>query len=205
VNLDEIQSRSRELFRIEATDLLAELEAALLELEATPGDTAIIHRVFRVMHTLKGSGATSGFQDLSSFLHHVDSIRRYLAASATEAAVVLTAEKPTLDALLEFMPDAVKAAHEKTAVGEQRLRIRFQPQPHLFKTGNDPGVFLDDLRKLGPCAIEALDSSLPELDKLDAETCDLGWEIEFNAPVSESPSARSFNLSKVIATSASSR
>ena len=132
MNFDEIQTRSRELFKIEAADLLTELESALLELESSPGDTSIVHRVFRVMHTLKGSGATSGFADLSSFLHHVedvfnaaregrvtvtselidltlkigDSIKRYLAAHTTEAAAVLTAEKPTLDALLRFMPGA---------------------------------------------------------------------------------------------------
>lgn len=211
MNFDEIQSRSRELFRVEANDLLAELEAALLELESAPGDPAIIHRVFRVMHTLKGSGATSGFQDLSSFLHHVedvfnaaregrvlvtselidltlkigDSIKRYLAANATEATAVLTAEEPTLNALLQFMPEAAGAARVKTTAHTQRLRIRFQPQPNLFQTGNDPGVFLDDLRKLGPCTIEALADTLPDLDRLEPETCYLGWKIEFSSPVKE--------------------
>ncbi len=209
MNFDEIQSRSRELFKIEAADLLAELEAALLELESTPEDAAILNRVFRVMHTLKGSGATSGFQDLSNFLHHVedvfnaaregrltvtselidltlkigDSIRRYLAAPAATAADVLTAEKPTLDALLAFMPGTETV--EKAATDATRLRIRFLPHPHLFQTGNDPGMFLDDLRKLGPCAIEVLDHNLPAIDKLDAETCCLGWNIEFTAPVNE--------------------
>ena len=209
MNFDEIQQRSRELFRVEATDLLAELESALLELESTPGDAAILNRVFRVMHTLKGSGATSGFQDLSSFLHHVedvfnaaregritvtsqlidltlkigDSIKRYLAAPAADAAAVLTAEKPTLDALLTFMPDAKTV--EKTTAALQRLRVLFQPHPYLFQTGNDPGMFLDDLRKLGPCSIEMLDNNLPGLDKLDPETCYLGWAIEFTSPVKE--------------------
>lgn len=209
MNFDEIQSRSRELFKIEAADLLTELESALLELESSPSDSSILHRVFRVMHTLKGSGATSGFADLSSFLHHVedvfnaaregrvtvtselidltlkigDSIKRYLAAPATEAAAVLTAEKPTLDALLRFMPGAQQVA--KAASASQRLSIRFLPHPHLFQTGNDPGVFLDDLRKLGPCAIEVLDSKLPSLDALEPETCYLGWTIEFTSPVDE--------------------
>jgi two-component system chemotaxis sensor kinase CheA len=209
MNFDEIQNRSRELFRIEASDLLAELESALLELESTPSDAAILNRVFRVMHTLKGSGATSGFQDLSSFLHHVedvfnaaregrvtvtsalidltlkigDSIRRYLAAPISNAAAVLVAEKPTLDALLAFMPGARTV--EKATVALQRLRVRFQPHPHLFKTGNDPAMFIDDLRKLGPCSIEMLDNNLPGLDKLDPETCYLGWNIEFTSPVKE--------------------
>ncbi|MBK9991651.1 MAG: chemotaxis protein CheA [Verrucomicrobia bacterium] len=209
MNFDEIQSRSRELFKIEASDLLTELESALLELESAPDDTSIVHRVFRVMHTLKGSGATSGFADLSSFLHHVedvfnaaregrvtvtselidltlkigDAIKRYLATPTEKAAAVLTAEKPTLDALLRFMPGAQQV--EKVAATSQRLSIRFQPHPHLFQTGNDPGVFLDDLRKLGPCAIEVLDNKLPSLETLEPETCYLGWTIEFTAPVDE--------------------
>ncbi len=210
MNFDDIQQRSRELFRIEAHDLLTELESSLLELEATPDDTAIIHRVFRVMHTLKGSGATSGFQDLSSFLHYVedvfnaaregrtavtselidltlkigDAIKRYFAAPADAAAAVLTAEKPTLDALLRFMPSAQNNEAPPPPT-QQRLRLQFLPNQNLFKTGNDPGVFLDDLRKLGPCAIEVLDNNLPVLDKLDPETCYLGWTIEFTAPVNE--------------------
>jgi len=209
VNLDEIQQRSRELFRIEAHDLLTELEAALLELESNPGDHGVINRVFRVMHTLKGSGATSGFLDLSSFLHHVedvfnaaredrvtvtsalidltltigDAIRRYLAAPTADAPAILTTEKPTLDALLCFLPSEQKAPPPPPL--KNRLRLRFLPHPHLFQTGNDPGVFLDDLRKLGPCSIEVLDNNLPAIDKLDAETCYLGWTIEFSAPVDE--------------------
>jgi len=46
-------------------------------------------------------------------------------------------------------------------------------------------MFLDDLRRLGPCAIEMLDNNLPTIDKLDAESCYLGWNIEFTEPVQE--------------------
>lgn len=211
MNFDEIQQRTRELFRVEAADLLSELETALLELESTPTDTAVIHRVFRVMHTLKGSGATSGYQDLSAFLHHVedvfnaaregrvamtselidltlkigDTIRRYLAAKPEEAPGLLAAAQPNLDALLAFMPGPGNKAPAPKKSGDQRLRIRFQPHPHLFATGNDPGTFLDDLRNLGPCSIELSDRDLPGLDQLDPEKCYLTWHIEFAAPVSE--------------------
>ena len=74
MHLDEIQRRSREIFRQEAADLLGELESALLKLEADPGNPALINRAFRVMHTLKGSGATSGFHELSDFLHRVEDV-----------------------------------------------------------------------------------------------------------------------------------
>ena len=142
MNFDEIQRRSRELFRQEAADLLGELEQALLELEREPADTAAINRVFRAMHTLKGSGATSGFVELSAFLHHVedvfnaaregrvavnstivdltlrlcDAIARYLEAAPAEAPAVLQRADPDLQALLRFLP--AKAGKAEAAAKE---------------------------------------------------------------------------------------
>ncbi len=54
-------------YREEANELLVELETSLLELEETPEDTDLIGRVFRAMHTIKGSGAMFGFDDIAAF------------------------------------------------------------------------------------------------------------------------------------------
>ncbi len=62
----------QEAFREEAYELLAELESALLELEETPDDTELIGRIFRAMHTIKGSGAMFGFDDIAAFTHEVE-------------------------------------------------------------------------------------------------------------------------------------
>lgn len=61
-------------FREEAQDLLAELETALLELEEEPDNHQIVDRVFRAMHTIKGSGAMFGFDDIASFTHDVENV-----------------------------------------------------------------------------------------------------------------------------------
>jgi len=61
-------------FREEAYELLSELETSLLELENTPDDLDIIGRVFRALHTIKGSGAMFGFDDISSFTHEVETV-----------------------------------------------------------------------------------------------------------------------------------
>lgn len=58
----------------EAQDLLSELEVALLELEEHPEDSDLVDRVFRAMHTIKGSGAMYGFDDISGFTHHVETV-----------------------------------------------------------------------------------------------------------------------------------
>lgn len=66
--------RGRQAFQIEAAELLEELEAALLALESSPEDSDLIGRVFRAMHTLKGSGGMFGFQDIEQFAHHIETV-----------------------------------------------------------------------------------------------------------------------------------
>jgi two-component system, chemotaxis family, sensor kinase CheA len=58
-----------QVFRVEAQELLDQIEQALLDLETSPGDADLVAQVFRAMHTLKGSGAMFGFDALASFAH----------------------------------------------------------------------------------------------------------------------------------------
>jgi two-component system chemotaxis sensor kinase CheA len=59
-------------YRAEATDLLAQLESSLLELEASPEDAECVGQVFRQMHTIKGSGAMFGFDRIATFTHVIE-------------------------------------------------------------------------------------------------------------------------------------
>ncbi|MDT8441446.1 MAG: chemotaxis protein CheA [Desulfuromonadales bacterium] len=63
-----------ETFKDEALELLQELEAALLALEETPGDSPLIDRVFRALHTLKGSGGLAGCEELAGFCHEAETV-----------------------------------------------------------------------------------------------------------------------------------
>jgi two-component system, chemotaxis family, sensor kinase CheA len=64
----------QQAFKEEAYELLSELESSLLELELRPDDMDLIGRVFRAMHTIKGSGSMFGFDDIASFTHEVETI-----------------------------------------------------------------------------------------------------------------------------------
>lgn len=66
-------STPEETFREEATELLANLEAVLLEMEEQPDDSESVDNAFRFMHTIKGSGAMFGYEKLSAFTHHLES------------------------------------------------------------------------------------------------------------------------------------
>ncbi len=61
-------------FREEALEILSELEDSLLELEERPKDGDCIDRVFRSLHTLKGSGAMAGFEAVAAFAHELETI-----------------------------------------------------------------------------------------------------------------------------------
>lgn len=58
----------------EARELLAELESGLVELEEHPDDGELIGRIFRALHTLKGSAGMFGLETLSGFVHRFESV-----------------------------------------------------------------------------------------------------------------------------------
>ncbi len=62
----------RQSFREEARELLVELEGVLLELSERREDEGLVSRVFRALHTIKGSGAMFGFDDLAAFTHNLE-------------------------------------------------------------------------------------------------------------------------------------
>lgn len=70
----DVLEQMRTAFKAEALDLLIELDSSLLALEEKSGDPALVHRVFRAIHTLKGSGGTAGFKHLARFTHTVEEV-----------------------------------------------------------------------------------------------------------------------------------
>lgn len=66
-SVEKIVKELRITFREEAFELLAELESGLLELEKYPDDKERIGRVFRALHTLKGSGGACEFHEIVAF------------------------------------------------------------------------------------------------------------------------------------------
>jgi len=96
--------RQKEAYREEAAELLAELEVSLLELEQRPDDTELIGRVFRVLHTIKGSGAMFGFDDIASFTHDLetafDEVREGRVAATPELVGITLSARDHIQALL---------------------------------------------------------------------------------------------------------
>ncbi len=63
----------KQTFIVETSELLSDMEAALLHLEKTPDDEGAIHAVFRAAHTIKGSSGMFGYQEIVNFTHVMES------------------------------------------------------------------------------------------------------------------------------------
>lgn len=62
----------RALFLEEATEHLAEIGQALLVLEKDPHDAEALDTVFRMMHSMKGMGASLGYDAVSLLAHRLE-------------------------------------------------------------------------------------------------------------------------------------
>jgi two-component system chemotaxis sensor kinase CheA len=95
----------REMFKSEAYELLGELESALLALEESPRDKDVIGRVFRALHTIKGSGGACGFEVISHLAHEVealyDAIRNDKLAVTREIINLTLAARDQITALFD--------------------------------------------------------------------------------------------------------
>jgi two-component system chemotaxis sensor kinase CheA len=197
----------RTAFRAEALDLLIELDSALLALETESGDSSLVHRVFRAIHTIKGSGATAGFTRLAGFVHKMeaafdlardgrlpvtpelidcglkacDVIR--LIVEAAEDGTAVSGEAEITAAFTRLLPapeNAKPGPSEKSppkAETRAAFEIVFKPNREIFYSGADPVTLLNDLRELGQAHVTVHADQVPPFPSLDVEQCYLWWEI----------------------------
>ena len=128
-----MSDKFREAFKEEATELLGELESALLELEQDAGNKGLVDRVFRAMHTIKGSGAMFGFDAVSSFTHEVETVFDLVRKG------VLDVSKELIDVTLEardYVRGMLDAAHPENE--EMRNSLLSRLRACLPETGLTP-------------------------------------------------------------------
>jgi two-component system, chemotaxis family, sensor kinase CheA len=98
----------RQTFVAETSDHLDELEAALTELEAHPGDRARIQQILQIAHTFKGTAGSLGYKALSEIGHAMEDVIEDLArrgAPAIGPVVFLLLEGA--DAARQMLSDAL--------------------------------------------------------------------------------------------------
>ena len=71
--MDEMQEIMED-FLIEAFEMIEQLDQDLVELETRPEDLDLLNRIFRVAHTIKGSGSFLNFSVLTHLTHHMEDV-----------------------------------------------------------------------------------------------------------------------------------
>jgi two-component system chemotaxis sensor kinase CheA len=64
----------QQAFAIELSEMLADMESALLGLEKHPGDMEKLNRLFRAVHTIKGSAGIVAVEPIAHFCHYIENI-----------------------------------------------------------------------------------------------------------------------------------
>ena len=87
-------------FLIESQEGLDRMERCLTDLEAKPGDSAILSEIFRSVHTIKGTTGFLGFKHLEKLAHTGENLLGLLREKKLQAdASIVTALLRLLDAL----------------------------------------------------------------------------------------------------------
>ncbi len=133
----------KDMFKIEALELLSDLEAKLLEMKEGYDDIEQINSTFRILHTIKGTGSMFGFNDISDFAHNLETAFDFVRNKKVNITndlinLTLTASdhmKTMLDAGDENKADNDFISEEiLTALNELVPLIEDSPEKHDTKT-----------------------------------------------------------------------
>lgn len=105
---------AHQAFLVEAKELLDDMEAALLAIEAQPGDVESVNAIFRAAHTIKGSAGLFGFDQIVEFTHVAESV----LDKVRQGALAIEGD---LVALLLQCDDHIRALVDDTVAPNQTL------------------------------------------------------------------------------------
>ncbi len=122
-----------DVFREEAYELLTELETSLLALEKSPEDYDLIAGIFRSMHTIKGSGAMFGFDEVASFTHDIETVYDLIRNKK------LTADKELIDLTLAACDQIRKMVEGREEIDRNKVEAHAAAfKKFLPQTGEAP-------------------------------------------------------------------
>ena len=179
----------RQFFVAEVSDHLDEMEAALTELEAHPGDPARIHRIFQITHTLKGTAGSLGYKALAEIGHAMEDVLADLERSDAPAAgpvVLLLLEGA--DAIRHMLPDALAGIDRLHLTDEGLLgRLRSRggqppcdeaPSPRIERSSGDEIAPLDALQSTVRVDVAKLDRMVDLIGEITVGRSRIGQRVK---------------------------
>ena len=172
-------SELRDIFFEEANEQVQQLEQDILKLEDNKENAELINEVFRFIHSIKGSAAFVGFENISSFAHKMENILdlvrkgsiiingelvntllkgldiiKKMMGSPEEEYGEDEAVQAALKSFCKYLPNTENMTHgEVNNVKEEKkeryYKIGLNFNKDIFDTGIDPLILIDELSTKG--------------------------------------------------------
>lgn len=128
--MDDFERELKEIFLVEAIQIVTEAEQCYLTLEACPTDAHLIDKAFRLAHNLKGSSKAVGFDDVGHLTHELESFLLKIKSceifvTAANANLLLRCNDQ-LVAMLNGLRENLAARFDYGAILEE-LRLSMSP------------------------------------------------------------------------------
>jgi len=200
-------------FVTEVTDLLHEMENDLILLEKDPGNTDIVNKIFRMMHTLKGSAAMCGFRNIQDITHAFEDvyekIREGVIPVDTTIIDITLKGKDQIALMLdnrndenetnrlinylrsEFSNDIGHQFHNAntdsyfTGTDDHLYCILFTPDKEIFERGIDPDKVINELKNTGSVRIVPHEGKKSWNRQKADKVCLSKWEIYLSTLLSK--------------------
>jgi len=178
----------KEVFLSEARELLSNIESELVLFEEG-GDADTLNRIFRYVHTLKGSSAMAGFESIGDLAHAIENVLDRLRSGKFEIDQRLTTiflecldwgkmvlfgagpgfdgnavKRNLIEQLKEYSSEEDKPTRETQreepeGTGDRYFRIRAAFRENIFESGIDPLSIIEDLVSLGSVVEMSVDDA----------------------------------------------
>jgi chemotaxis protein histidine kinase CheA len=178
-------------FLQEARELLEDLEAGLLVLEKNPNDTEIVGELFRVAHTIKGSGYAAKFDHLAALAHVFENLLGMIREGSAECdesvSDALLAGADKLKEYVHLLEDNMDAVLDTAKTCEQiekeisRFRGSVDKAVKDDAPGDAFGFFDEDEEQdeaktesggAADTTVKRRSAHMSSLDKIDVLICD---------------------------------
>ncbi|MDC7126249.1 MAG: chemotaxis protein CheA [Spirochaetales bacterium] len=200
-----------EIFIEEAEENIELLESRIIFLENDPEDQETINEAFRAIHSLKGGAGLAGFTKMKDFCHKAEDLFEKIRCGELKIQkniitvllqildvlqVMIGNIKNNIDADDEANVDNVIEKINQISTSESSEQIEEEVQtkqeniyflelnyyPEIFKSGIDPLMFIQDLKKAGKIIeIELKTNNLPSLEEYDPHKFYLSWKLFYSS------------------------
>jgi len=199
-------SQFHQVFFEESFEGLDVMESGLLELDTANIDDETINTIFRGAHSIKGGSATFGFNVVAEFTHVIetllDEVRAGTRSISREEVDLFLQSVDCLRDLLQGLQN--KEEVDETQASELRIQfeailgsesgdaadqktsnetntgwlVKFKPESHILRTGNEPLRMFWQLEALGKVRVTSITDEMPSFAGMNVELCYFSWEIE---------------------------